>query len=85
MPYNKEGRPHDEGGLIFYFVFRWLLFDDSADALIREQFEQDAVFHAAVHDSHLVYAAVQGVQAAVDLGDHAAGERAVLLHAAWIR
>ena len=52
--------------------------DHRADAGVGEQLEQHDVGHAAVEDVGRADAAVDGVQAGVDLGDHAAAEGAVV-------
>ena len=52
--------------------------DLGADALIGEDLEQDRVAHATVDDVHLVDAAAERLQAALDLGDHPRGDDTAL-------
>src|SRR5207237_2517295 len=53
------------------------LVDQRAGALIREQFQQYRMLHLAVDDDDALHALFQGIDAGLDLRDHAAGNRAV--------
>src|SRR6185503_12698131 len=46
--------------------------DESADALVGEDFEQQRVRHAAVDDVHALHAVPRRVERRADLGQHAA-------------
>ena len=50
-----------------------------ACALVGEELHEDGMGDAAVHDDHIVDAVLQRLDAAVHLGDHAAGDDAVVI------
>src|SRR3569833_3911940 len=55
----------------------WLFVDQRAGALVGEQLEQHRVRHLAVEDDNTLHALLARVDAGLDLGNHAAGDRAV--------
>src|SRR3569833_2833920 len=55
----------------------WLFVDQRAGALVGEQLEQHRVRHLAVEDDNTLHALLERVDARLDLGNHAAGNRAV--------
>ena len=59
-------------------VFRRASLDQRAGAMLGEQFEQHRMRHLAVDDHNGLDAFRDHVEAALDLGDHAAGNRAVV-------
>ena len=62
--------------------FSALFTDDfGTHTLIGEEFEEHAVFDAPIDDHDLLNALFDGVDTAIQLGDHAAGHGAVLVQA----
>ena len=59
--------------------------DQRADAVLGEELQQHAVRHAPVDDDDGLDAGFHHLDAALDLGDHAAGDGAVADHLARLR
>ena len=53
--------------------------DLGADALIREEFKHERMRDASINEMHLPNAAVQAIQRAIHLGNHAAADDAFVL------